>query len=117
VRIRAACSSDVTDMMLSRREAILAKGHGYYEQSTIEAWAVDRAVERVPRYLQQISDRDLIVLIAEKDDDVLGFVIADPVNSELCAIYVKPNDSGARGELVARYLRRLKGLHFGTRIP
>ena len=97
MRIRAASSSDAMDMMVSRREAILAKGCGYYEQSTIEAWAVDGAVERVPRYVQQIVDPDFIVLVAEKDDDVLGFVIADPVNSALSAIYVKPNGSGRVG--------------------
>src|SRR5580658_682508 len=95
--IRAARSSDATNMMVVRREAILAKAWGYYEESTVEAWAVDGEAGRVARYAQQIADPKLIVLVAESGDDVLGFVVADPVTSELCAIYVKPNDSGRVG--------------------
>jgi Acetyltransferase (GNAT) domain len=84
-------------MTLTRRAAILAKGCGYYEQPMVDAWVADGAAERVQRYEQQIADPELITLIAESGDDVLGFVIADPVNSELCTIYVKPNDSGRVG--------------------
>jgi hypothetical protein len=57
-------------MMVARREAILAKGCGYYEQAMVEAWAGDGVAERIPRYLQQIADPELIVLIAEAGDDV-----------------------------------------------
>lgn len=97
VRIRAARSTDAIAMTLARREAILAKSWGHYEQATVEAWAVDGASERLVRYAQQIADPELIVLIAETGDDVLGFVIANPGNSEVCTIYVKPNDSGRVG--------------------
>lgn len=114
VRIRAARSSDATNMMVARREAILAKGFGYYEQSMIDAWAVDGAAERIPRYLQQIADPELIVLIAENGDDVLGFVIADPINGELCTIYVKPNNSGRVGCALLAEAEMLAFLHTDT---
>jgi hypothetical protein len=94
--IRAARPSDAMNMVVARREAILTKRLGYYEP-TVAAWAVDGETERVARYAQQIGNPELIVLVAERGSDVLGFVIADPARSELCSIYVKPNDLGRVG--------------------
>jgi hypothetical protein len=54
------------------------------------------------RFPVQAADKepDLIVLVAENDDGGLGFVIADPISSELCAVCVRPNNLGRVGSVL-----------------
>jgi hypothetical protein len=63
-------------------------------------------LERVARYIQQIDDPRLIVLIAEAGGHVLGFAVADPAREELSAIYVKRNNVGRVGRALLSELER-----------
>jgi putative acetyltransferase len=102
--IRVARPNDATAMIEARREAILSKGMDHYQRSIVVAWVADAAEERFTRYVQQIDDPDFVVLIAEADDEVIGFAIANQAKEELSAIYVKPNITGRVGSALLSQL-------------
>ena len=84
-------------MVQVRREAILAKARGPYQQETVDAWAAEGAPDRAERYAQDIADPEHIVLVAEAGDEIIGFAMAVPAREELSAVYVKPNSLGRVG--------------------
>jgi L-amino acid N-acyltransferase YncA len=104
--IRVARPHDAVAMAEVRREAILSTDGEHYPAPTVEAWVTDGASDRVARYVQQIDDPQLIVLIAEAGDDVIGFAVADPTREELRAIYVKRNSVGRVGQTLLSEVER-----------
>ena len=98
-------------MLEVRQEAILSKGRNPYTQATVDAWAADATSERAIRYTRAIADPEVIVLVAEYDDALVGFAMAVPAKGELSAIYVKPNSIGRVGHSL---LSRLEDHAFRT---
>ena len=46
---------------------------------------------------KEIADPAFIVFVAEADDFIIGFAMANPSKNELLAVYVKPNSIGNVG--------------------
>jgi ribosomal protein S18 acetylase RimI-like enzyme len=84
-------------MMRVHREAILSKAAGHYRQSTLDAWALGPAPDRVARAAQQTADPGFIVLVAEAGDEIVGYGVAVPSREQLRALCVKPNAIGRVG--------------------
>jgi putative acetyltransferase len=95
--IRGARQSDARAMAAVRREAIISKTGTHYLQSIVDAWVADGSADREMRYERLIADSKIISLVAEVDDDLLGFGLASPANSELLALYTRPNSVGRVG--------------------
>jgi hypothetical protein len=98
-------------MVQVRREAILSKARGPYQQRTIHAWAAEATPDRAVRYARDITDPQSIVLVAESGGELLGFAMAVPAKEELSAIYVKPNRVGRVGHAL---LSAVEGRAFQT---
>ncbi len=94
-------------MMRVRREAILSKAAGHYPRETLDAWAVDATPDSVARAERQIADPEFLGLIAEAGDKVIGFGVAVPTQSQLRALYVKPNSAGRVGSALLSELEKL----------
>jgi L-amino acid N-acyltransferase YncA len=81
LKIRRAVRNDARDILLVRREAILSKAARHYDRATLNAWAAREPP--LARAEQEIIDPALIVLVAEAEDHIIGFVLASPTNNEL----------------------------------
>jgi putative acetyltransferase len=107
--IRQATQSDATAMLLVHREAVFSKAAARYAQATLSAWASGPTPDRVARVELRIADPGSIVLVAEAGDDIVGYIVATPAESELRAVYVKPNSIGHVGRaLLAEAERRAR---------
>lgn len=93
-KIRAAVGNDAADILLVRREAVLAKAVSQYDPVILNDWAnaVDAAC-----IARQISDPDYRVLVAEAGGEIIGFAMAVLSSHELKALYTKPNPIGGIG--------------------
>jgi hypothetical protein len=99
LKIRPAVRDDVAEIARVRREAILSKAAGHYDQTILHDWA--DAVD-VVRIKKRISDPNYIVLVATAADQMIGFAIAALSKNELQALYARPNPIGHVGrELLA----------------
>ena len=97
LKIRRAVRDDATQMMLVRREAILAKAAAHYDPVTLNDWAGTDITDRVARIRQRISDPNCIVMVAEAGEEIIGFAMAVPSRNELQALYSRPNPVGHVG--------------------
>ena len=96
--IRPARVGDATAMVRVREQAIWAKAASHYARADLERWvAADTASERVVRFQQEIADPRFVVLVAEANNDLVGFGLTVPAKGELRALYVKPNATGKIG--------------------
>jgi GNAT superfamily N-acetyltransferase len=98
LKIRRAVRDDATPMMLVRREAILAKAAAHYDQIILNDWAgAPDMADRVAEIRKKISDPNYIVIVAEADEEIIGFATAAPSKHELQALYTQPNPIGHVG--------------------
>jgi GNAT superfamily N-acetyltransferase len=105
--IRIATRGDATAMTQARREAILSKAPTHYDQALVTDWAdATNFHDRVRQIEQQIADPGRIVLVAEAGGAMLGFAVADLQNSELEALYTRPNDIGGVGRALLAALEQ-----------
>jgi Acetyltransferase (GNAT) domain len=112
LKIRRAVRADATQIMLVRREAILAKATTHYDQAILNDWAdAMDASDRVARIGKRISDPNCFVLVAESSDEIIGFAIAVASRNELGALYTKPNPIGHVGRAL---LAAVESLAFAT---
>ncbi|MDP1869046.1 MAG: hypothetical protein Q8L13_22250 [Bradyrhizobium sp.] len=93
-KIRAAVGNDAADILLVRREAVLAKAVSHYDPVILNDWA--NAVDAA-RIARQISDPDYRVLVTEAGGEIIGFAMAVLSGHELKALYTKPNPIGGIG--------------------
>jgi len=106
LKIRAARVNDSVALLQVRREAISSKAPSHYGQSTLAAWVVEGSSDRVTSFEKAIADPETVTIVAEDDNEVIGFAIAVPAECKLRAIYVKPNQ--IRRLHKCRRIRRLQ---------
>jgi GNAT superfamily N-acetyltransferase len=106
VTIRPARANDGTAMADVRREAILARAGSPYSQSVLDAWAAEATPDGSMRYVDEIADPGIIVVVVECVDQIIGFAIADPARAELTSIYVKPNSIGHVGRALLSHVEK-----------
>jgi Acetyltransferase (GNAT) domain len=94
LKIRPAVRDDATEIARVRREAILSKAAGHYDQTILHDWAGAGDVGRIGK---RISDPDYIVLVAAAGDEMIGFAMAALSKNELQALYTRPNPIGHVG--------------------
>ena len=107
-KIRRAVRSDATEILLVRREAVLAKAASHYNPEILSDWA--HAVDAA-HIAKQISDPDYRVLVAEAGGEIVGFAMAVLSKHELKALYTKPNPIGGIGHAL---LLEIESLAFQT---
>ncbi len=95
--IRRARPIDAAALTHVHREAILAKASAHYAPAVLEGWAMKCTPDQVVRFEQEIGDPAFIFLVAEIENEVIGFGVAVPEREELRALYVKPNAAGNVG--------------------
>jgi hypothetical protein len=111
VKIRPAVGDDAAEIARVRREAILSKAAGHYDQTILHDWADAGDVGRIGK---RISDPDYIVLVAAAGDEMIGFAMAALSKSELQALYTRPNPIGhvGRALLAALEIRAFDVVQF-----
>jgi len=97
LKIRPAISTDASALLRVHREAVFSKAAGHYDQARLEAWSPGATPERVARVESEIANPDFIVLVAEANDEIIGFAMAHPAENKLGAMYVRPNLIGNVG--------------------
>lgn len=107
ITIRRARPEDAHDMLVVHRDAVFARASSHYSTATMEAWSPGATPARVGRITSEISDSEFIVLVAEADDEVIGFAEAIPSKQELRAVYVRPNSVGQVGRWLLAELEEL----------
>ncbi len=102
--LRLPEKSDAYAVAKCRRDAIISKAAPYYGGEQARLWADDITPERLARTEQEIEQKDLIYILAESDEGIIGFGIVIPERNELRAIYVKPNRAGSVGSVIMNEL-------------
>ncbi|HVY12599.1 MAG TPA: GNAT family N-acetyltransferase [Alphaproteobacteria bacterium] len=98
--IRFAKPGDAPKMLECHREAVFTKAASHYSPKELEAWSPLATAERTQRMENEIVDKNIIFLVAEKENQTLGFAIVNCKESKLGAVYAKPS----RGKNVGRAL-------------
>jgi len=97
LEIRPAIKDDARTLMLVHREAVFAKAPDFYDKARLEVWSPGATPERVAQIERDITDPNHIVLVAETDNQIIGFANASPSKNKLFQLYVKPNSIGNVG--------------------
>lgn len=94
LEIRPAVRDDAAEIAFVRREAILSKAAGHYDQTILHDWADAVDLGRIGK---RISDPNYVVLVATAAEEMIGFAMAALAKDELQALYAKPNPIGHVG--------------------
>lgn len=104
LKIRLAARDDAAEILLVRREAVLAKAASHYDPAILNDWAHAVDAERIAG---QISDPDYRVLVAEAGGEIVGFAMAVLSRRELKALYTRPNPIGGIGRALLSEIEHL----------
>jgi len=92
VTVRQATTTDNLDVVSVKRAAIRADGHDSYSADQVAAWAPD--ADELDDYENALGDDTYHVLVAEVDDEVVGFGVLNVETGALLALYIQPDHRG-----------------------
>jgi GNAT superfamily N-acetyltransferase len=92
--LRPARPGDALAMANLHHAAVRALRGGPYRDDVLERWAPGVTIARAERLFREAQDGGGRSLVAEADDEVLGFAVAMPGAAALNACYVAPAAAG-----------------------
>lgn len=92
VRVRQATATDNLDVVSVKRAAIRAEAGDAYSAEQIAAWTPGAA--EFEDYEAALGSDQYLVLVAENDEQVVGFGVLDVESGSLLALYIEPDERG-----------------------
>ncbi|MEO1133168.1 MAG: GNAT family N-acetyltransferase [Cyanobacteria bacterium J06639_1] len=80
--IRSALASEFSTVLDLQAESLRGIGGGCYTTAQVESLVKGQGLQR--------ERRDEVLLVAEREDGIVGFVAIDPVHPRLSGLYVRP---------------------------
>ncbi len=105
--VRRAEKADARAILECHREAIKAKAISHYSEKIVDSWAPEVNPSQIQQIEGVVLSPDLIYLVAESAEGILGFGIVVLKANELRAVYVRPNRSGQVGTGILKELLKL----------
>jgi len=103
MKIRLGTISDTKKISQTHKDSIQKLCKDHYSSENIEKWT---SILDPKIYENAIKEK--ILIVAEEENEILGFGILDVYNSELCAIYVDPEHT--KKGVAADLLHKLESL-------
>lgn len=104
MKIREAEKKDLEDLFLCHRDSILATPESLCSMEQKQAWT-----HKLSAGSHEEAIEKHLMLVAEENNEVIGFSEFNPSNKEFCACYVKPNywEKGVGKKLVLELLKKI----------
>ncbi|WP_159077162.1 GNAT family N-acetyltransferase [Halococcoides cellulosivorans] len=100
LRIRAARADDAADLLVCKRDAILAINHDAYDADQLAAWAPDG--RDLGAFETALDGDEYEVRVAERAGAIVGYAVLNRASGTIDAVFVDPDHarSGVGRQLV-----------------
>ncbi len=109
--IRTASINDAKAIVECHKEAVEKRAAAFYDANIIAEWGKDN----IEKILGEIQNQDFIFLVAEVDNYILGYGVANPSALEFKSLYTRPNKIGSIGVCILTELLeqcKKQGCHY-----